>query len=209
MKFIEIPATAKSIAKRSYVYGHGINDSNYLTNPKINGKTVTCPYYKKWAGMLERCYSKSYKEKNKTYKEATVCKEWLLFSNFKLWMMNQDWIGKELDKDLMVSGNKFYSPDTCVFLSPSINKILTDKNSSKGIYPNGVCLHKQTGKYRARSLNGHGKRVCLGLYQDSNTAFEAYKKFKLSVLRGLAEKEDEPIKSAILKVKITKGRYYA
>lgn len=117
MIFIEVKANSKSIAKRRPVHGHGINNANYITNPKINGRTVVCPYYRKWSGILERCFSKAYKEKNETYKDVIICSEWLLFSNFKEWMKTQDWEGKEIDKDLLVSGNKTYSPELCVFFA--------------------------------------------------------------------------------------------
>lgn len=202
MSFIEVKANSKSIAKRRPVHGHGINNANYITNPKINGRTVVCPYYRKWSGILERCFSKAYKEKNETYKDVIICSEWLLFSNFKEWMKTQDWEGKEIDKDLLVSGNKTYSPELCVFLPTRINKLITDKSSSNGVFPTGVCLHKQSGKFRARCLNGKGSRVCLGLFSSPDEAFESYKKFKYQVIKSVAENEKEPIKSALLRYEI-------
>lgn len=47
---------------------------------------------------------------------CSVCEEWLTFSNFKRWMEQQDYEGKALDKDLLVSQNKTYSSETCVFV---------------------------------------------------------------------------------------------
>lgn len=55
------------------VYGVGINDAGYVTQKfqrllDANGKKLTkriwtCPYYLKWAQILERCYSE---KKHKT-----------------------------------------------------------------------------------------------------------------------------------------------
>jgi len=41
-------------------------------------------------------------------------------------MERQDWEGKHLDKDILIPGNKIYSPDRCIFVSSLIN-LLIDK----------------------------------------------------------------------------------
>ena len=54
------------------LFGVGINDAGYtilITKRIGNGKTKTiwaCPYYSKWTGMLERCYSTNFKIKHPT-----------------------------------------------------------------------------------------------------------------------------------------------
>ena len=88
------------------VFGVGLNDANYTVNPVVSGKSYLCSIYSRWQGMLERCYSKKYQVLSKTYSECTVCEEWLTFSNFKTWMEQQDWKGKQLDKDIIKKGNK-------------------------------------------------------------------------------------------------------
>ena len=108
------------------VYGVGTNDAGYAIQVMesvrgANGKPKQriiwfCPFYRRWVHMLERCYSERYQEKKPTYIGCTVCEEWLRFSNFKSWMETQDWEGKHLDKDLLVEGNKIYSPDTCILV---------------------------------------------------------------------------------------------
>lgn len=54
------------------------------------------------------------------YKDKSVCEEWLNYSNFKIWFDEHYVPSKnnqiDLDKDLLVQGNKVYSPETCVFL---------------------------------------------------------------------------------------------
>lgn len=120
-QFVEIPSNNQSLANRKPVYGHGVNDADYVTCSTVNGKRVMCPIYRSWTNMLERCYGEKYQERRPTYIGCTVCNEWLTFSVFKSWMVTQDWTGKELDKDIRIKGNKTYSPETCCFVTTKEN----------------------------------------------------------------------------------------
>ena len=62
-------------------------------------------------------------------------------------MESQDWKGKQLDKDIISPGNKIYSPDTCVFVEPKINKLIQGKKRKVSDFPIGVNLDR--GKYKA------------------------------------------------------------
>jgi hypothetical protein len=103
--------------------GVGINDSttpvtrcNYIIGRcgiKKPGKAWTCPFYKKWASMINRCYSKTYKADNPRYHGVTVCEEWLRFSTFKAWVLSQDHEGRQI---IRTEGSSVYSPDTCTFI---------------------------------------------------------------------------------------------
>lgn len=65
-----------------------------------------------------------YLPKNKpTYEGCTVCDEWLYFSNFKKWFDENYIEGFQLDKDIIIRGNKVYSPQTCCFVPKEINII--------------------------------------------------------------------------------------
>lgn len=102
----------------SLKYGVATNDVSSRDIPKEYLET-----YKKiqlrWHCMLKRCYSKNYP----TYADVFVCDEWLTFSNFSKWLVsNPNWQELELDKDLLVSGNRVYSPNTCVLVPHYINK---------------------------------------------------------------------------------------
>lgn len=70
------------IKKRENLFGVGILDAGY---PVIKGGKW-CPFYRKWHGMLLRCYDKNYLKKYPTYKGCSVSSRWMLFSNFKRWM---------------------------------------------------------------------------------------------------------------------------
>jgi hypothetical protein len=196
--FIEITANKNN---RKLVYGTGINDAWYKIEIKINNKSTKCPFYKRWHHMLERCYSVKYQKNFPTYTGCSVCAEWLTFSNFKAWMIKQDWQGKCLDKDLLSQGNKVYSPDMCLFVSNEINVLLTDSKATRGIHPRGVSFNKRNNKFQSElSVNGKPKR--LGGFDSPEKAHEVYKKAKYALIKATALKQLEPLKSALLAYKI-------
>ena len=124
--------------KRRSVCGVGVNDADYQVRKKVNGESILCVFYKTWANMLTRCYNSKFHLKNKTYIGCSVCTEWHLFSNFKSWMETQNWQGRELHKDLLIKGNKVYSPQTCAFVDSMTNSFFLDCSASRGAWPIGV-----------------------------------------------------------------------
>lgn len=162
----------KGLYKRTkLVCGIGVNDADYTTQKREilpDGKkklVYLCPYYDRWYGVLSRCYSKRSEKVSPTYKDCYVCDEWLYFSNFKAWMEKHDWEGKDLDKDLLIEGNKVYSPETCIFVPKSVNRFSILRGNNRGLYPLGVS--KNTGKesYTA-TCNKNNTRVRLGTFYD-------------------------------------------
>lgn len=156
---------------RKKVYGVGLNDADYNVSWwSDDGKRVRCIYYITWKSMLCRGYDPIYKTKYPTYEDCTVCKEWLSFMVFKIWMTEQDWVGKELDKDLIVPGNKIYSPSTCCFLSRGLNGAIVDVTIDNGLLQG---VRRRKGGFYA-SARVWGKTISLGLYQTEIEAGRAY-----------------------------------
>lgn len=187
-----------SIAKRKLVYGIGINDAEYRVCQMVDGKSVIDKYYKKWSAMLERCYCDKSQKKRPAYIGCTVCDEWLSFMTFRSWMMKQDWEGKHLDKDILVPGNKVYSPKNCIFVSIEINSLLTDHAAARGDYPQGVSWHKRVKKYSS-NINKYGKRSHIGYYDSILLAETAYKNAKSLHLKEVAmSQSDIKLKNALL-----------
>lgn len=186
--FQEIPASKQSYANRKTVLNVGINDASYKTTQTINGKSVNCPYYRVWLTMLSRCYSKKFLTKRSTYLGCTVCKEWLLFSNFKLWMQTQDWQNKQLDKDLRIPGNKVYSKDTCMFVTPEVNNLFNSCTSKRGKYLIGVCWDSKVKKYRSQ-CRVDGKEVYLGIFNTEQEAHNIYYEYKRKMLLNKINKQ--------------------
>ena len=148
------------------VYDHGINDMTGMSHIK---------YYQTWTGMLQRCYSAKYLEKHTTYKGCSVCPEWLYLSVFHAWMQAHDgyWEGLELDKDILVIGNKVYSPQTCMCVSHAVNVLLPDSGATRGEWAQGVHFDKPMGKFEAQ-IAIDGKVKNLGLFDSEDEAEEAY-----------------------------------
>lgn len=184
-EFVEIPASKKSLAFRKPLHGVGINDAEYMTTPIVSGKRLICPYYLIWMGMINRCYSRNRQKDRPTYEGCSTTKEWLVFSNFKDWMVNQDWQGKQLDKDILFSGNKEYSPDKCIFVSSQINNLLLDRAASRGDCPQGVTFRDRRGKYEA-NCKVSGKTKYLGSFSAVNEAELTYLRFKSSLIKDMA-----------------------
>lgn len=196
-KFIEIPATQACLNKRTIIYGVGINDANYQVYNKVDGKRVKCPFYQRWANMIKRCYSSVNLIDRPTYKGCSVCDDWLIFSNFKKWMMKQDWENKHLDKDIISKGNKVYSPDTCIFVSGEINSLVNDQPRRRGKYKVGASYCESRGKFQS-GCNVNGKRVPLGRFDTEQEAHDVYVSFKADLIRKVANEQSEPLKSALI-----------
>jgi hypothetical protein len=197
-EFRTFPVNKASIVKRKPVHGVGINDADYLVAPRVNGGILMCPYYSAWTGMLDRCYRVDEHKRHPTYIGCSVVKEWHTFSVFRAWMQQQDWQGKELDKDILVPGNKVYSPSTCYFVTRAMNILLNDRRAARGDWPRGVYLIKETNKFRAH-ISCFGKWKHLGVFDTPEKAETAYKKGKSDYIRSVAATEAEPIRSALFK----------
>lgn len=103
------------------VYGVGfVGYGHHTGTDGIHGKHSR--RYRIWSNMFKRCYSGQYP----TYKDCSVCEEWHNYQNFSEWYDKNypnNGISYDLDKDIKIDGNKIYSPDTCLFVLPSENKI--------------------------------------------------------------------------------------
>lgn len=194
------------IRKRNkLVFGVGVNDADYNVVMRVDGKRVhTCPYYSRWAKMLERCYDEKYQIKKPTYIGCSVIGDWFIFSNFKMWMEKQDWEGKQLDKDLLVNGNRVYSPNTCVFIHETINIFTTDRRLHRGVWPLGVYFKKANRRFVAQCSNPFtgGPQEYLGLFDTPKEAHFAWKARKHSLACQLADSEyvtDERVANALRK----------
>ena len=199
---------ALKLDTQKLVCGVGINDADYAvtkweTIGYVNGKRKQkqvwiCPFYQVWKGKLQRCYSAKFQEKYPTYKGCSVSEEWLTFSNFKSWMECQGWEGMQLDKDLLLEGNKVYSAETCVFVTSMVNSFTTDCGASRGECLLGVHWNKREGKFKSSCSNPFTKkREHLGYFTREEEAHQAWLMRKLElaydVLNGLI---DSPVGSS-------------
>ena len=177
----------EGMRKRGIVYGVGINDGS---RPSTEGKKKL-KVYNTWQGMLERCFSATYQSKYPTYIGCKLSENFKHYSYFYDWYNQQTGCntdGWELDKDILSLDCKLYSEDTCVIVPKEINSLFTKRENGRGDYPIGVSLKAETGRYSATCSKGKGNLEYLGYYDDPHSAFLAYKKFKESYIKQIAEK---------------------
>ena len=166
--------------------GVGILGTKYPS--RVNG--VHTKEYKLWTGMLERCYSTTLRNKYPTYKDCEASENFKSFEYFYEWCNNQIGFGNEgwqLDKDLLIKGNKIYSENTCVFLPNEINILLTKRTALRGEYLIGVSWSKTNKAFVAQINKNKGKQEYLGSFATELEAFNAYKTAKESFVKEQAD----------------------
>ena len=122
------------------------------------------------------------------YEDCAVCTEWQLDRQSFI-----DWICKnyytvptneqiDLDKDILVKGNRIYSPKTCCFVPHSINLEFQTNN----IYP--MPMRRDDGKYQ---ITDNRCKVFIGVNFDD--AIQKYIDHRKKELANLAEKYKDMI----------------
>jgi hypothetical protein len=176
------------IRDRYFPSVHGVGIVGEESSRDSNGNKLK--EYFLWNHMLTRCYGKKTKLKLPSYEDCTASTNFKYFPYFKDWCSKQIGFGNEgwqLDKDILVKGNKIYSEDTCCFVPAEINSVFIKCDRSRGEYPLGVNYHKATRKFVAR-ISYRKIKTHLGLYDTAEDAFKAYKKSKEKLIKSLADK---------------------
>lgn len=170
------------------LFSYGVGYSSDGRHVKTVNRKPT-KLYSTWLNMLKRCYCEKVLDRCPTYKGCSVSDSFKDFQLFADWaesqvgVMSPQW---QLDKDLLVRGNKIYSEQTCVFLPPQLNSLLINCKASRGNTPVGVWWDEDRRLYQVY-LTVHRKRVHLGRYSSETEAFNMYKKEKESHIRSMAK----------------------
>lgn len=151
---------------------------------RIKGKIVK--HYSIWTSAVCRCYCPVRLEKTPSYSGCTLSKEFLCYQNFAEWYTSHEsyGLGYDLDKDLLVKGNKVYSAETCTMLPKELNLAIKDKFSKNSDLPTGVLINK-IGGYTAglkRGLKGYH----LGTFNTVEEASAAYVVAKEAYVKDVA-----------------------
>lgn len=185
----------KKIEKANKICGVAINDM-YLGHKN--------EFYSIWTSMIHRCYDK----KERTYFNCKVCDEWLVFSNFKKWAESKESGYKKgycLDKDILVKGNKTYSPTTCAFVPPYINTLIIKSDFIRGECCIGV-KKTSSSKFFEACIKKNNKNIYLGMFHNEYDAFLKYKSEKESYIKEIANKYKNEIHpkvyDALIKYKV-------
>ena len=171
------------------VYGVGIVGTKY----PITVNCVKTKEYLLWYSMLQRCCSDNSKKKRPTYEGCEVSENFKSYEYFYEWCneqigFNNDGNGNlfQLDKDLLIKGNKVYSESTCVFIPSEINSLLTKRGASRGEHLIGVYWDKAHKAFKAQVNKSKGKREYLGCFNTEIEAFNAYKQAKEAFVKEQA-----------------------
>lgn len=183
----------KQVKNPYYPLVHGVGMVGNKYPARVNG--VQLKEYRAWTSMLCRCYNDNFKLKKPTYKDVTCCNEWLIYDNFYEWIHGQEnfdkWLNGnkwELDKDILVKGNKIYSPSTCCLVPRSINLLFVKSDKRRGNLPIGVSYNKENKAYMlsiSRKIHDFPP-----IYLDTpEEVFKVYKEYKENVIKQVAQKE--------------------
>ena len=187
------------------VQGIGFNEKDYTR--LNNGKQLK--EYALWNSMLLRCTQK-YWDKKPTYTGTTCSENFKHYSFFYEWCQEQVGFGRfdengkcwQLDKDILIKGNKTYSENVCVFVPQRLNSLLLRREASRGAHLVGVYWLKNRSKFMAQCANKSGKQIYLGVFDDEIRAFQAYKSFKEAYIKEVASEYksqiDERVYQALL-----------
>lgn len=167
------------------VRGVGYNSGGIYKRTE-HGKITDC--YHVWKGMFDRCYSDYQLERRPTYIGCSVDEAFHDYQDFAKWYYENKYsgLGYELDKDILITGNKVYSPENCCLVPKQINMMFTNTNRSRGKYPQGVNYHKPLDKFCAR-ICMHGKPKYLGYFETPELAHLAFKKEKERHVKEVAD----------------------
>lgn len=149
-----------------------------MTEKELNKKAKSV-----WRGIIYRCG----KEKS-PYENCEVCKEWEIFENFKKWYIEHYYEVKgcdmEVDKDILVFGNRIYSPETCLIVPQRINELFRAFNNQYNL-PTGISLLKKElkkGRYKV-SYNGN----FIGYFKTIRDACMAHEYVKKGAINEVAK----------------------
>lgn len=172
-----------------------IGQQRDLSTRKSKGESYKC-----WRNMITRCYDLEIHKKHPTYADCEVCNDWHNFTIFDKWFNENYKPNWCLDKDILIKGNREYSPQTCCFVPCEINSILTKRQNHRGNTPIGVkyCKAKRRLKdcYKASFTKGNEK-VYLGSFKTEEEAFQAYKVAKEAWIKEVANKYKDSLEPRV------------
>lgn len=162
---------------------YGIGDYRAVVNK------VPTFAYKTWMALLKRNFCKIYQEKQPSYKDCSVDVYWYNFQVFGKWC-EQNYNPKimegwHLDKDILVKGNKVYSPETCCFVPQEINTLFVSNNIRRGKFSIGVSKPKNSFIAHVKI---RGVLTYLGSFKTEIEAFQVYKTAKEDYIKEVADK---------------------
>lgn len=173
-------------------YDRTIYDVGYIGDGKFCS-SYNMRLYNVWTDMIRRCYNPYLLNTNRyaRYRDCLVCTDWLNLQKFGEWYEDNYYeIDNEtmhLDKDIMIKGNKIYSPETCIFVPQIINDIFVRQFKKTTNLPTGCYIHDNKLFMSCRIGNKRIYRSGYDLTQVEE-AFNDYKLIKEAYIKEVAER---------------------
>lgn len=160
------------------------SDGFWLKNRTVDGKCLKTRAGRLWnslntrttGGVLDNCYKEAENHFTGFQEFAEWCQDQVGY-----WNKDSRGYYWQLDKDILVPGNKVYSTETCVFVPPKLNSIFIEQENEEGL-PLGVRRVKGTERFSARARDINGIRIHLGTFATPEQARTKYLEFKASVV---------------------------
>ena len=171
--------------------GEGPYKTRY-EDQKAGGRTIE---YNTWISMIRRCHDLKFLEREPSYRDCTIYKDWYNYQNFGYWFTENYYEipgeKMQLDKDILVKGNKEYGPDTCCFVPHHINSLFTARKRERGDLPIGVFETNKgySGHYsvQCNTMFDNKKQIKQHGFTTINDAFLAYKEIKEQEIKRVAD----------------------
>lgn len=142
--------------------------------------------YDCWVSMIKRCYLPN-DNMFSSYGGVgvSVCEQWFDFQSFAgFYEKNHPKRrGYQIDKDVLLQGNKVYCPSLCVFIPEKLNAQFKSKIGG-GELPHGVC-NSIKGSYTTH-IQVDGKCKYLGSFSTPEEAGRVYADAKMVYIKELA-----------------------
>lgn len=174
------------------IQGFGINNStypiSYRPDKSHRSKSIIDLYYSRWQTMLTRV---SNPLRYPTYAGCSVSEDFRFFMDYREWCLenglceeNRKFV--EVDKDILITGNKVYSKLGCCIVSGEMNRLLTTSSALDTTGLLGVTRKKRSKTdfvYFAR-LSRNGRCEHVGTYRSE---LEAHKNWQVAKAKHILE----------------------
>ena len=141
--------------------------------------------YRRWCAMICRVYRPTTERIKRSYEDCSVDPRWHNFQNFAEWYQQQPYnnqSGYELDKDLILEGNKVYGPETCCLIPSVLNLAITFIKTNRL----AIGVFKEGNKFVAETRMKSSLVRRLGVYDNLEDAKYRYLEFRWSYIMTLA-----------------------
>ncbi|MCX2692287.1 hypothetical protein OO256_16150, partial [Pseudomonas sp. DCB_CB] len=99
-------------------------------------------------------------------------------------------------------GDSVYSPDTCAFIPPDLNRFMVDSQAIRGDLPIGVSWHKARQRFVAQCRNPFtGRHEFLGYHTSASEAHQAWREHKHRIAIAYAETQSDHRIAAALRTR--------